>query len=363
MSVIITDQASTIEFLFSTGERNILDKDNLNIKESGTLLRKHVYITNSPGFLQTAENDVIKLHYSEVTSPAVASNQELIDVILGYKASSGYTMGDVRITDGSHVLDINADGSLNVDATLQDQTTPVVIARFTKLEASTQTSTPMSLYDTSVFIVSTAGFSIGKVITIFDPEGVRFTTFVAIGNIGNEILLDSPTDYAYPAGSYVDIGEPNMAVDGSTTPVVFGVRNNAGQTPPPGLELSMDVTRVMFSCITSTAVDLSKFGDIAGGLTKGILLRKRDGTTYNIFNVKKNEGIAAMAYDFQVYSASNPQQGIDGFNSRLTFAGQNKMGVTVRLEINEDLELIVQDDLSSITSFQMLAEGSIVDPN
>jgi hypothetical protein len=43
MSVIITDQASTIEFLFSTGERTILDKDNLNIKESGSVLRKHVW--------------------------------------------------------------------------------------------------------------------------------------------------------------------------------------------------------------------------------------------------------------------------------------------------------------------------------
>lgn len=264
-------------------------------------------------------------------------------------------MGNYRT---SRAGGIEPNGSLGV--TLQDQHTPVVIARFTRLDASTTTSAPMAQDDMSVFITSTAGFTIGQVVTIFNPEGVRFTSFQSIGNIGNEILLDSPSDYAYPAGSYVDLGEPNMAVNGSTTPVVFGVRNNAGAVPPPGLELSMDVTRVMFSCITATAVDLSKFGDIAGGLTKGILLRKRDGTTYNIFNVKKNEGIAGMAFDFNVYSASNPQQGIDGFNSRLTFAGQNKMGVTIRLAINEDLELIVQDDLSSITSFQMLAEGSLV---
>jgi len=77
MSVIIAYQANSIEFLFSTGERKILDKDNLNIKEENSIFSKWVYLSHSLGFVQTVENDVIKLKHSDATSPALVSNQEL----------------------------------------------------------------------------------------------------------------------------------------------------------------------------------------------------------------------------------------------------------------------------------------------
>jgi len=360
MSVIISDQASSIEFLFSTGERKILDKTNINLKESGTILRKHVYITNSEGFINTADNDVIKLHYTEVTSPVVASNQELIEAILGFKASSGIPIGDVRVTDGTDVLAVNSNGSINVDATLYNQTAPVVIFPFSKLEESTTLAVGVSIGDNTATFTSVTGVSAGKIITFFNQDAIRFTLMRAVGTpVGNVVTFDRLFDFAYTAGSYIDISDVNLAANGSVTPVLYGVRNNAGAIPPPGINLSFDITRLMFQCITTNLPEIDSFGDITAGLANGLYCKKRDGEVRNIFNVQTNGELAGIMYDVDIYEAA--KFGVNGFAARLTFAGQNKMGTAIRLAINEDLEILVQDDLSSLLRLSVVAEGSIVE--
>ena len=67
-----------------------------------------------------------------------------------------------------------------------------------------------------------------------------------------------------------------------------------------------------------------------------------------------------MGYDWTPYLATNPQQGQDGFLFRLTFAGMNKLGVAIRLNPGEDLQFLVQDDLSGITVLEVTAEGHVV---
>jgi hypothetical protein len=353
MSVAITDQASTIQFLFSTGEKTILDKSPLNIKEKG----RWVYITTGTGFLQTFRSEVLKLHYSEVSSPSVASNTELITTLLGYKASSSEVVGDVRITDGTTVAKVELNGSLPV--TLQDQHTPVVITKFSQLEETTTTTGAVAIDDYVFPVADATGISPGKYLSVFDPASVRFSNFTVVSVASLNVTVDSPIDFAFPSGSYVDVQDTDLSVDGSSAPVVFGIRNNAGAVPPPGINLSMDVTRVIFKCYTATAPTLATFGDIAA-LANGLMCRKRDGEYHNIFNFKDNGQLAGMCYDFKIETAIGSGQ--DGFYARLTWAGQNKMGVTERLAINEDLELIVQDNLTGITSLEVTAEGSIVQP-
>ena len=353
MSVAITDQASTIKFTYTSGEQYILDKNNLSFKKG----LRFVHISNNDDFVN--QNKALKIRYTEVSSPSVASNDELITALLGYKASSTETIGSVVITDGTTNAKVELNGSIPV--TLQDQHTPVVITKFSNLEQTTTTTGAVAIGDYVFPVTSVTGITAGKYLSVFDPSSVRFSNFTVVSVTDLNVTVDSPIDFAYPSGSYVDVQDTNIAVNGSVTPVVFGIRNNAGAVPPPGLELSMDVTRVMFSCITTSAVSLALFADIAA-LTNGIVLRKRDGSYHNIFNLKSNKEMAGIMYDWTPYLATNPQQGVDGFVGRLTFAGQNKMGVTVRLAIDEDLELIVRDNLSAITLFEMVAEGSIVEP-
>jgi hypothetical protein len=164
-------------------------------------------------------------------------------------------------------------------------------------------------------------------------------------------------DFAYAAGAQITNGITNMAVNGSVTPQVFGLR-----VSDPGLPLTVDVTRLMFLCTSVALNDLSTFGDIAGGLAKGIQIRKRDGTFNNIFTAKTNGELEGIMFDFHIHAKTNPVQGQDGFTGRLTFGGQSKMGVVVRVGPDEDLECIIQDDLSSLTTFIVIAEGSAVIP-
>jgi hypothetical protein len=326
----------------------------------GSVLRKHVYISsNSKGFVQTADNEVLKLHYSEVTSPVVSSNQELITALLGYKASSGYTMGDVRITDGTDVLKIESNGSMPV--TLQDQTSPSVIAPMSILEETTTTTGAIAVGAYVIPVTSATGISAGKMLTLFDPTSIRFTYFIVVSVASLNITVDRPSDFAYPAGSYVDVSEPNLAVNGSTTPVIAGLRNNAGQTPPPGINLSMDVTRILFNIVATSACNLTTFGNLAK-LTNGVVMRRRDGAYYNIFNVKSNGELREIMYDIDIVETGTPASGQDGVFGRLTFGGQNKIGVVQRIAINEDVEIIIQDNLSGLTLFQVTAEGHIVIP-
>lgn len=243
----------------------------------------------------------------------------------------------------------------NIDVSIQDQTSPPILANFNKLEALTELSVATAIDDFTINIVNATGFETGKYISIFSVQDNRFFLANILSINGTELTIDTPLDFAFPVGSSVTSGEKNINLDGSVTPLIYALRNTNEQ-----IGTAFDITRIMFACKTVDPVDLSKFGDIVGGLTKGIILRKKDGNYRNIFNAKTNEDLAKLMYDWMPELATNPATGQDGFLGRLTFAGQNKIGVAIRLDVGEDLQLIVQDDLTQLTSFEMVAEGHTV---
>jgi len=250
------------------------------------------------------------------------------------------------------------------DVNIQDQHTPSLIVKFNQVLNSTETVDAVAIGDTSVVLDDVSDVAVGRYLVFFNPTAVRFMTATVISIAATPTFeIDTPFDFAYPAGSFVDVANTNMNVDGSTTPVVFGLR---GTGSPPGVELTADITRIIFSAITTSAVDLSKFANFAK-LLRGVVLRKRDGTYENVLNVKSNRELAGIMYDWTPFAATNPQQGVDGFVARLTFGGQSKVGVVKRITLGEDLEIIIQDDLSTaqggqtITELEIYAEGHIVE--
>lgn len=246
----------------------------------------------------------------------------------------------------------------NTDVAIQDQTTRPLIMNFNQVTNSTTLSALAVKGAYTITVTNTTGFTAGKYIIIFDTISSNFSFYTQIGApAGNVITLDTPLDYAYPIGATVSATITDMSVNGSVTPQVFGLR---GADTPPGVEVTVDITRIIFYCVAASAVDLTKFADIAA-LTRGLVLRKRNTVVENIFNVKSNAELAGLMYDFSVSAATNPVQGVDGFVARLTFSGQEKIGVAIRLPIGEDLEFIVQDNLSGITLFKVVAEGHVID--
>lgn len=251
-------------------------------------------------------------------------------------------------------------GGQALDVALQDQTTDAIIVYFNQVHDSTTLAAAVPDITTEpriIVVASATGIVIGSYIILFDPASVRFSTFFVTAVNGVNITLDSPIDFEYPIGTFVDVAIVDMSVNGSVTPEVFGLR---GVGVPPGIDLSFDVTRLIFTCIAASPVSSSLFADIAA-LTNGLLLRSRNERVKNIFNVKDNREIQGLMFDFTPSVATNPAQGEDGFVGRLTFAGNHKIGVAIRLPIGEDLETWVQDNLLGITDLRIIAEGHIAE--
>ena len=245
-------------------------------------------------------------------------------------------------------------GKQTIDVVIQDSTAPLMIVQASKLVIETTITSATAVDDYIINVTSAASFVVGQYLTIYNvaADRVFFSNILSINALA--ITLDTPLDFIFPIGSFVSVGNTNMNVDGSVTPQIFGVRNPTGADIP----LSFDITRLMFKCLTSGSVDLSEFGDIVGGLLRGIVVRRVDGDTRNIFNAKTNGDLKNIMYDFDIQVATNQQQ--DGFTGRLTFGGQNKMGAVIRIGADEDLKIVIQDDLTSLSSFIIMAEGSQV---
>jgi len=243
------------------------------------------------------------------------------------------------------------------DVFIQDQASSPLILPLAQELGSNTLAIAAVLDEYTIQVTSSAGMTVGNHIRIINPATDRFYAGTIRVIATNVITLDSPLDFAFPAGSQVTWSNINLAVNGSVTPVHFHLR-----TGTPSIPSSVDITRVTLVCECASAVDLSKFGDLTA-LSKGIVFRKYNGETgetKNIFNVKANKDLVALAYDWTPFVASNPALGVDGFSWRLTFNGQEKMGIVLRVFQDGQLGMIVQDDLSGLTSLMCIVEGHIV---
>lgn len=249
---------------------------------------------------------------------------------------------------------IQAESNGGLPVNLQDQTTPPLILPLAQQLASDSLASDAVIYSNTVILNDATGFTIGDHFRIISVDADRFYFGEILNIVTNTITLDNPIDFAYPATSECTASNINMNVNGSVTPVIFNLR-----TGSPSIPSDVDVTRLLFSCTTDSAVDLGKFGNLTA-LAKGIVFRKIDGETRNYFNVKINKDIAAIAYDWTPYDASNPGTGIYGFSARLTFGGQNKIGTVIRIGPEDNLQAIIQDDLTGLDELRITVEGHVV---
>jgi hypothetical protein len=262
---------------------------------------------------------------------------------------------------------IAEDGSQDVN--VQDQTTVPFDFFFTQVKGipttvavNVATITPTTLiYD--VDVTDASACVVGDYVGIFnadDPLDNR-AYFGAIqvislgGGVGgtDRVTLDTPLDFSFQVGNTFACFTRELDVDGSGTPEIFSVQVGSGATQ------SIDITRFMVSMYTSSAPNLGLFGNLTS-LTNGLVLRRVNGRINNIWNVKNNGELANITFDFDIFTASG--QGQDGAKWRNTYAGQDKHGVAIRLEPGDSLQLIIQDNLTALEQFRVIAEGHYVEP-
>jgi hypothetical protein len=252
-------------------------------------------------------------------------------------------------------LKIQEDGSIDIN--VQDQTTRPLDLYFYQQQGVSTVTTALTVRDSyTIEVASVAAFILGDTIGVFagNTAGNTQGTFYfgeVLGIAGNIITVDSPLDTVFQIGTIAISLTKEMNVDGSITPQIFSI-----QAGGPTGTIDVDITRVLPKMITTNPPEFSMFGDIIGGLVRGLVIRRVNGVQQNIVNWKTNGEISNFMYDLTFFDQSKPQ-GVNGIIGRQTFAGQSKHGVAIRLEPGDRLEIIIQDDLTSLLSFRMVAEG------
>ena len=328
-------------------------------------MAKRIYINSNSILIIAEDTDItddkrnpITNIYTEINGSLFVfyktSNNELVESISFADILDGDGIAYSSQLEFTNIIE-KATGNKTVDVLLQDSTSPIYIIKSSNILEETTLAITGAKDDLIINVTDATGFIVGQYLTMYNVTANRvyFCNILAINVLA--ITVDTPLDFDFPATTTsVTVGNTNMNVNGSITPQIFGIRN-PGATDIP---LAVDITRLMFKCLTNTTIDLSKFGDIAAGLVKGIVIRRVDGRYQNIFNAKTNAELKNIMYDLDVQVAAGNQQ--DGFTGRLTFSGQNKLGAVVRIGATEDLQVIIQDDLTSLVLFEMIAEGSEV---
>lgn len=253
----------------------------------------------------------------------------------------------------------NTDDRGNLEVAIQDQTTEIIDLHVSILIQPINISQNTSIDDTHIVIEASSPLTVGNILCLKEQsafyQGEILSSVSLGGNLYN-VTVDSPLDYAFTTVGGCSERQINLNVDGSVTPVIASVS-------PSKLNVDWDITRVMMSITDSTAMDDGKFGGITGGLANGIIFRKVDGISKNIFNAKTNGDLAAHAYDVTYIPDTLGPSGQYGLRMRRSFNGQDKNGVTIRLnsDTNDTFELIIQDDLTGLDNFQLIVQGHVVD--
>lgn len=265
----------------------------------------------------------------------------------------------VELSDGTKQRAINtviADGAV-VDVAIQDQASELLSLFLGDIKDTVTVLTNTAKNDVSLDVETTGHTPIvGEFVCLQEDKKITQAEIVTVTPIaGNQYTLgiSIPLDYAYTVAGGCTILNVDMNVDG-TTPVTFQVKPTAGT--------KWDITRMMTSMVLSSAGDDGLYGNIAA-LTNGTYYRKEDsGESNNLFNAKENADYALEGYDTS-YPLRSGGGGSHGFRSRITFAGQNKQGVVIRLDgdLGDSFTATVRDDLTLINKFRTKVQGHVVE--
>lgn len=246
----------------------------------------------------------------------------------------------------------NSNGDVNVS--IQDQTTLLVSGVFAQSilggNFSLATDTDMSTIDTLYYsFIAEPGHNIviNDNILLLDRIANRSLQAKVISVDTNTITIDKPIDHIFPAsGPLPTLGRRtivDITIDGSTTPQIFSIR--AGSIP-------LDYKNYTFVFVHSTEGDDSKFCDI-DPLPRGLVLRIVDGYQETLFNFKTNG-------DFKRFGArleTNEKSGGGSFSTSIILPVSEIFGVVQRIREDSVIQIIVQDDLTNLTSGYATALG------
>ncbi len=333
-SVLKVEKEGFYEIVFNPGQTIYIPQDTTctlydNIRGYSAILNYNA-TKDSVGVLYAGKQAVLEYLNNNLSTPSILSDEN------------------------GNSIKLEDNGGLPVN--VQDQTTQPLDLFFSKQDGTETVLAENAFKDSSKIVVSdVSGFTVGERVLLLS-DSLRFYEGTILSIDTDSLFLDTPLDNNFYINDDAVPLTIEMNVNGSVNRQIFKIRGELGTIDIP---LEIDITRILIKIICSDPPAFDEFGDIVGGLTKGIVLRRANGATSNIFNAKTNGELANLMYDLTIYEQTGPLA-VNGLAGRMTFAGQDKHGVAIRLGPDESLELIIQDDLSTLVSFRIIAQGHIV---
>lgn len=216
---------------------------------------------------------------------------------------------------------------------------------------STTLAVQAEVNDTSIQVVDATGIAPNAWIEVYTDDPAGEMIFQVTGTPGGNVLvLDRPIPVILHVGHVVETVGINLAVDGTlAAPKIFYV------APPAGVV--WQVTRMILSITDATAMDDGTFGGMAA-LTNGVVVRGLNNGAYrNGACWKTNADIANSMYDY-AYVPKPPAGTGYGDRGRWTFTASEIVQELVG-DTGDQLQILVQDSLSSLVTFTVLAQGRI----
>jgi hypothetical protein len=251
----------------------------------------------------------------------------------------------VKTPGGKHAMGVS-----NVDTPLdvlpQDDHAFAVQAYLVREISSTTLAADLPIDSASVTVAAGHGFTVGDVFVI---QGYFQSRVIAVNT--NVLTLNQRSNAAYSSGTAVKRTQSNMNVNGSSTPVVFGLESVAGR--------KFDLYSLKMAFRGTADMDDAKFASLTA-LSKGVIFRARFSPMRynNYFNARDNTEFhlrGTLTYNAKAPSGS--------YGSIFTFNLKDDHGVALRLDYDAGtrIEVIVQDDLSALTFMAATVAGHVVE--
>lgn len=244
------------------------------------------------------------------------------------------------------------------DVKIQDQSSELLSLYLGEIKDTITVLADIAKNATSVDVETTGFVPTAGLFICFQEKGkiTQFEVSAVTPIAGNQYTLGLkiPSDYPYTTESGCTILDVDMNVDGSVTPVTYQIRPKAGT--------KWDITRMMTSMVLTSQGDDGLFGNLPA-LTNGVYFRKEDAEdSNNLFNAKENSDFAIEGFDIR-YPVRSGGSGSHGMGSRITFSGQNKQGVVIRLDgdSGDNFVATVRDDLTLLGRYRTKIQGHVVE--
>jgi hypothetical protein len=256
---------------------------------------------------------------------------------------------------------VESNGGLAVN--VQDQTTQTIDTLMLQADGAPAIWNPnatMTAGGTSFVVGSATSLAPNDEVFIAEAGSINEASYHVCASVDvaatDTVHVKVPIPNAYTTSANIFKVTADMAGSSTgtrTSPDMWITANNG--------TVSYDITRIILQMVTSGSPELTQFGNLTA-LTNGCVLRHYDDSVSHYHNIaywRANEDIMYSMYDVSLITGLGA--GDYGLTGRMTFGGPSKHGVVIRMNPGDELQFLIQDDISGLTHFYIMVQGHLVD--